>query len=207
MSDLSSEQHSSDIEAILDKIRRNSIQLNFAHKQKFQKLKNKLVYFRLPTICLSAINSVFSVGLSAYMKQQDVSVINCLISLICGIIVSVELYLQIEKAMSIEYEVSKSYYLLSIEIQRFLLTKRDNRTIDCQPFLDKAYNQYTKLFENSRLLKRSIHDNLTELPEEDKIAGITISPISSRLNNAANASRLNNAAEAITETHTFNSDF
>ena len=202
MSELSG--HSDDIETILDKIRRNSIQLNYAHKQKYEKLKNKLVYFRLPTICLSAINSVFSVGLSAYMKQQDVSVINCLISLVCGIIVSVELYLQIEKAMSIEYDVSKSYYLLGIEIQRFLLTKRENRTIDCQPFLDKSYNQYTKLFENSRLLKKSIHDNLTDLEREDKLVGITITPSQSAISNSV---RLNNQTNAITETRVFNSDF
>lgn len=171
--------HSDDIETILDKIRRNSIQLNYAHKQTYQKLKNKLVYFRIPTIILSSINSVFSVGLVAYMPQQDVSVINCLISLVCGIIVSIELYLQIEKAMATEYDVSKSYYLLSIEIQKFLLTKRDNRTIDCLPFLDKSYNQYTKLFENSRLLKKSIHDNLCELENADKIVGVTITPTQS----------------------------
>ena len=195
--------HSSDIESILDRIRRNSIQLNFAHKMKYEKLKNKLVYFRLPTICLSAINSVFSVGLSAYMAQQDVSVINCLISLVCGIIVSVELYLQIEKAMSVEYDVSKSYYLLSIEIQRFLLTDRENRAIDCPPFLDKSYNTYTKLFENSRLLKKSIHDNLTELHEIDKIPGISITPTQSAANNSA---RLNKQTAAITQT-IFNSPF
>lgn len=187
-------EHSEDIENILDRIRRNSIQLNYAHKKKFEKLKNKLVYFRLPTICLSAINSVFSVGLNSYMPQQQVSVINCLISLVCGIIVSVELYLQIEKAMSVEYDVSKSYYLLSIEIQRFLLTDRNNRTIDCQPFLDKAYNQYTKLFENSRLLKKTIHDTLTDLHEEDKLPGITITPTQST------AGVLNRQTEAITQT-------
>lgn len=190
--------HSDDIEGILDKIRRNSIQLNYAHKQKYEKLKNKLVYFRLPTICLSAINSVFSVGLNSYMPQQQVSVINCLISLVCGIIVSVELYLQIEKAMSVEYDVSKSYYLLSIEIQRFLLTNRANRTIDCQPFLDKSYNQYTKLFENSRLLKKSIHDTLTDLKDEDKIAGVTITPTQSSV--------LNRQTEAITQS-IYNSAF
>jgi len=191
-------EHSDDIEGILDRIRRNSIQLNYAHKQKYEKLKNKLVYFRLPTICLSAINSVFSVGLNSYMPQQQVSVINCLISLVCGIIVSVELYLQIEKAMSVEYDVSKSYYLLSIEIQRFLLTNRANRTIDCQPFLDKSYNQYTKLFENSRLLKKSIHDTLTDLKEEDKIAGVTITPTQSSV--------LNRQTEAITQS-IYNSAF
>ena len=195
-------EHSDDIENILDKIRRNSIQLNYAHKQKYEKLKNKLVYFRLPTICLSAINSVFSVGLNSYMPQQQVSVINCLISLVCGIIVSVELYLQIEKAMSVEYDVSKSYYLLSIEIQRFLLTNRANRTIDCQPFLDKSYNQYTKLFENSRVLKKSIHDTLTDLKDEDKIAGVTITPTQS----TTGVGRLNLQTEAITQS-VYNSAF
>lgn len=168
--------HSEDIETLLDKIRRNSVELNYAHKKKYEVLKDKLIWFRLPTICLSAVNSVFSVGLSAYMKQQDVSVINCLISLVCGIIVSCELYLQVEKQMATEYDVSKSYYLLGIEIQKFLLTKRENRAIDCRPFLEKAYNQYCKLYESSRLLKKSIHDNLTPLEEDDKIPGITITP-------------------------------
>lgn len=193
---MSESGHTDDIEGILDRIRRNSVQLNYAHKKKYEMLKNKLVYFRLPTICLSAINSVFSVGLNSYMPQQQVSVINCLISLVCGIIVSVELYLQIEKAMSVEYDVSKSYYLLSIEIQRFLLTNRENRTIDCMPFLDKSYNQYSKLFENSRLLKKSIHDNLTDLKNEDKISGVTITPTQSVI---SNSNRFNAQTEAITE--------
>jgi hypothetical protein len=105
--------------------------------------------------------------------------------------------------MSVEYDVSKSYYLLSIEIQRFLLTQRNNRTIDCAPFLDKSYNQYTKLFENSRLLKKSIHDNLTDLKSEDKLPGITITPSQSA---ASNSVRLNSQTEAITES-IYNSHF
>jgi len=96
----------------------------------------------------------------------------------------------------VEYDVSKSYYLLGIEIQRFLLTNRDNRTIDCQPFLDKSYNQYTKLFENSRLLKKSIHDTLTDLKDEDKILGVTITPTQS----TTGVGRLNAQTEAITQT-------
>lgn len=189
----STEAHSDDIEGILDKLRRNSIQLNYSHKKQYEKLKNKLIYYRVPTIILSSINSVFSVGLSAYMPQQDVSVINCLISLICGIIVSVELYLQLEKSMAIEYDVSKSYYLLGIEIQKFLLTDRPNRSIDCAPFLDKSYNQYTKLFESSRLLEKSIHDNLCDLNDVDKIAGVTITPTQSTINANASASAVSNS--------------
>ena len=183
----STETHSDDIELILDKIRRNSIQLNYSHKIQYEILKNKLIYYRVPTIILSSINSVFSVGLSVYMPQQDVSVINCLISLICGIIVSVELYLQLEKSMATEYDVAKSYYLLGIEIQKFLLTDRTNRSIDCGPFLDKSYNQYTKLFESSRLLEKSIHDNLCDLNDADKLRGVTITPSQLAINTNSSA--------------------
>lgn len=189
MSD-STESQSSDIESILDKIRRNSIQMGYTHKKEYENFKSKLVYYKIPTIILSSINSVFSVGLAVYMPQHQVSVLNCLISLICGIIVSVELYLQLEKSMANELEVSKSYHLLAIEIQKFLLTDRANRSIDCAPFLDKSYNQYTKLFENSRLLEKSINDNLCDLNDADKISGVTITPNHSQAIVASNSAFL-----------------
>lgn len=174
--------HSEDIEIVLNKIRKNSVELSQAHKKKYEKLKSKLIYFRLPTIILSAVNSVFSVGLSSYMPQSQVSVINCLISLVCGIIVSIELYLSIEKSMQNEYDMSKSYYLLAIEIEKFLSLDRENRQIDCPPFLEKVYNSYCKYFESSRLLKKSIRDSLTPINrEKDSISQITpTSSISSK---------------------------
>ena len=171
--------HSEDIEIVLNKIRKNSVELSQAHKNKYEKLKSKLIYFRLPTIILSAVNSVFSVGLSSYMPQSQVSVINCLIS---WIIVSIELYLSIEKSMQNEYDMSKSYYLLAIEIEKFLSLDRENRQIDCQPFLEKVYNLYCKYFESSRLLKKSIRDALTPINrEKDSMSQTTpISSISSK---------------------------
>jgi hypothetical protein len=104
----------SDRERILERMRTNSIILSRAHKAKYQKLTNLLRYFRLPVIILSGINSVISVGFEKYINQNVISLTTCLISLTCGIIGSVELYLAIQTLIENELNSSKAYYLLSV---------------------------------------------------------------------------------------------
>lgn len=167
-----------DIEIVLNNIRKNSVALNHYHKKRYYYLKEKIKWFRLPTICLSALNSVFSVGLQPFVDQNIISVVNCLISLICGIIVSVELFLSIETSMRIEHDSSKEYYLLSVEIQKFLLLERRNRHVEGKDYLDKCYNQYVKLYENSCLLKKTMKDALTPV-EQEMLSGMTPTSIQS----------------------------
>ena len=68
------EEHSQDLEKILNDIRRNSVTLSVAHKKSYFKMKEKLKYFKIPTIILSAFNSVFSVGLQPYIEQKTISI-------------------------------------------------------------------------------------------------------------------------------------
>jgi hypothetical protein len=175
-----------DIETVLNNIRLNSVALNLYHKKRYYYLKEKIKWFRLPTICLSALNSVFSVGLQPFMPQNIISVVNCLISLICGIIVSVELFLSIETSMRREHDSSKEYYLLSVEIQKFLLLERKNRHVEGKVYLDKCYNQYVKLYENSCLLKKQLKDALTPA-EEEMLVGITPTSIKNSEASASNS--------------------
>ena len=82
-----------DIEVVLDKIRINCVILSKEHKTKYLYLKGILRYFRVPVILISSIASVSSVGLQTYLDQQLISAITCLLSLTCGIIGSIELFL------------------------------------------------------------------------------------------------------------------
>jgi hypothetical protein len=160
------EEWSDDIEKILNDLRQNSVILSEFNNMKYFHLKSYLKYFRIPCIILSAFNSVFAVGLSSFMEQNLVSVINCIISLICGIIVSIELYMQIESSMREEVISCKNYYLLSVDIQKILLLERANRQVKGKVFLDKCFTEYCKLYENSGLLKKQIKDSLTPLAPE-----------------------------------------
>lgn len=157
----------SDREEILDKIRVNSIILSRAHKNRYQKLSKSLRYFRLPVIILSGINSVVSVGFQQYSNQDTISLATCLISLTCGIIGSVGLYLAIQSRMENELNTSKSYYLLSVDIFKYLALDREHRDIAGDLYMDKTYDIYCKLYENSNILFKKLTDRLTPL---DKIS-------------------------------------
>jgi hypothetical protein len=153
-----------DIENVLEQIRINSIFLSKEHKNKYFYLTEILRYFRLPVIIVSGINSIVSVGFQPYIDQQTISMMTCVLALVCSIIGSIELYLTIQKSMENELMSSKDYYLLSIDIYKTLTLGKEHRSIPAKEYLDKKYNEYVKLFENSNLLDKKITDKLNPLP-------------------------------------------
>jgi len=155
---------SSDIEIVLESIRVNSVLLSKEHSKRYFVLKQTLQYFRLPVIIISGINSIVSVGFQPYLAQSIISMITCLLALICSIIGSIELYLAIQKSMEIELVVSKDYYLLSIDIYKTLSLCADHRPIPAKEYLEKKYNEYVKLMEKSNLITKRLEDKLAPLP-------------------------------------------
>ena len=54
----------------------------------------------------------------------------------------------------------RPYYLLSVEIYKTLTLLRDNRPIPAREYLQKIFNEYTKLIESSNPLETAITDKL-----------------------------------------------
>jgi hypothetical protein len=154
---------SPDIEHILDNIRLNSIIMSEEHKIRFLRLRGILRYFRLPVIIISGINSVVSVGFQPYIEQGTISAITCLLSLTCGIIGSIELYLAIQTQMDNESMVSKEYYLLSTSIYKTLKLEVENRKVDGMDFLEQCYTEYTELIGKSNVIAKKINDKLNPI--------------------------------------------
>jgi hypothetical protein len=154
-----------DIEKVLEQIRINCVILSKQHKERYFNLKDTLQYFRLPVIILSGINSIVSVGFQPYLDQGAISMMTCLLALVCSIIGSIELYLSIQKSMENELLASKDYYILSIDIYKTLILSEEHRPIPAKEYLEKKYGEYVKLFENSNLLTKKMIDELNPLPE------------------------------------------
>jgi len=153
-----------DIELLLNKIRINSKELSEYHRNTYLSLKDKIKWFRIPVLILSAINSVFSVGLSAFIKQHVVSVLNCLISLICGIIVSIELFLQVQGRMDLATTNSRDFYILSTDIFKTLSLERPNRQDKSIAYLEEKYSLYCKYRSASNILTEKMLDQLESIP-------------------------------------------
>ena len=160
------------IEFALNEIQTKSFNNSNYHKQNYYFLKGYLKYFRIPTIILSGMNSVFSVGLQPYLPQGIISVLCCLISLICGIIASVELFLGIQNMMEKELITSKEFYILSSDIFKTLSVERKYRTLDGNIYLNNIHTKYCNLIEQCNLLNKKIENlqitNFIETDKEDK---------------------------------------
>jgi len=153
-----------DIESVLENIRQNCVVLTNEHKAQYFHLKYILQFFRLPVIIISGINSVVSVGMTSYMEQGAISITTCILALTCSIIGSIELYLAIQRGMENELASQQSYYLLGVDIFKNLSLSREHRPIPAKEYLDKCYNIYVKLTENSNAVIKNLEDKLAPLP-------------------------------------------
>jgi hypothetical protein len=153
-----------DKESTLECIRCNAIRMADYHKRRFIYYKGQLKYFRIPVIIISGINSVVSVGMTNYIDQSTISGVTCLLSLLCSIIGSVELFLQIQTSMEIELTSSKDFYLLGVDIFKTLSLQRENRIPNATSYLDEKYQTYTKLIEASQIVNHRMRDSLAPLP-------------------------------------------
>ncbi len=163
---------SKDYENILTAILANSSLMSDHHRTSHLHLDRRLKYYKLPIIILSGINSIFSIGLSNYIQQESVSVINCLISLIISIIGSIELYLQINKNSDLEAKAYKDFYNLALKINTVLKLSPEHRQEDPKIFVNEMITQYENLFNESRVNGLEDLDKLVPLNKTSSLMSI-----------------------------------
>lgn len=149
-----------DIDEILENIRCNCILLSDYHKNNYFYLQSRLKYFRIPVIILSAFASVFNIGLQPFIDQGYISIICCLMSLVTGLIGSIELFLQVQKRMESEFTLSREFYLTAIDIYKVLSLSPEHRNGVGITYLDDTFNTYCKMVENSNILDKHVQDDL-----------------------------------------------
>ena len=154
---------SNDIEGVLDRIRQNSNLLANYHRKRYLLLKSTLKFYRIPIIVISSLNSVSAVSLQGFLGQTYISLINMFLSLIVGVIGSIEMFYQITKQMEVELIGSKEFYILSCDIYKWLSLAEGNRISSPKEFLNESYTRYIKLIETSITLKKRIEDKLMEI--------------------------------------------
>ena len=169
---------SQDIIDVLKTLQKNSISFSKSHKSNYFYYKKMSDYFRLPTIVLSSFASVISVGLKSYISNQNhINLMVCVLSLLVGIINSIELYLKIQDLVEMELEKSKQFYELASDIFKVIRLDDENRPHNAIETLDEFYNRYITLFNDSNLIK-NIKDEILII-EKNKNVPSTNNTISS----------------------------
>ena len=153
-----------DVDALLEKIRVNSIVLSDAHKERYVELKTSLKYYKIPVIIISGISSLISVA-QEFFSQRVITICNGLFGLICSIIVSIELYLGISAQLAQSASLTKEFYSLSTDIFKTLSLAPANRTENSLTYLESTYGTYTSLCANSYIIVKHLDDQLLIIPE------------------------------------------
>lgn len=83
-------------------------------------------------------------------------VITCGISLITGVITSIELFVGVQSFMEVELLSSKDFYILSIDNLRILSFHPENRGVEGKSYLDEKYQVNCKLIEISDVLNKKM---------------------------------------------------
>lgn len=155
------------IEKVLDKLRINCCQLSNFHKFKYQHCKGQVKWFRIPIIILSGINTFASVGLQEHVKQNIISIISSSISLLCGIITSIEMFMKYQDKMETELATHKEYYRISVDVYKMISIDRKHRKVSGKDFLEEKFNEYEKIKSRSRPEDPSdlVYDILADMDE------------------------------------------
>lgn len=155
------------IERVLDKLRINCCQFSNFHKYKYQHCKGQIKWFRLPIITISSITTFASVGLQEYIRQETISVITSVLSLVVGIISGIEMFMKYQDKMETELTTHKEYYKLSVEIYKMISIDRAYRKVSGKDFLEEKFNEYQKIKSHSRPEEPSdlVYDILADLDE------------------------------------------
>ena len=161
---------SAETEDLLERLRVNCVNLSEYHRLRFYHFKSWNKYFRIPMLLLASLNSTASVGLQqAGVEQGIVSGITCVLGMIMGMITAVEMYLDIKSSMDKEMSQSKEYYTLATDIYKMLRLQSEERGEEGLSYLGKKFAQYTKLKEQSDLMKRKMkHDMMAAIPTSTK---------------------------------------
>ena len=166
MSDSTDELHSwhTSFEKQLENLKNNSSQQAEICRLKYLELKYVQKFFKIPTIIISGLNSIFAVGLNTYMSQTSVSIINCLLSFFVSVLSSVELYLELHKKAEIALNSYQEFYLLSININNVLRIERQFRVqSDGSAFLQECLATYERLFQANNVNEVLIDDQLSNI--------------------------------------------
>ena len=154
----------SNIIEILEGVRTNSVNLSEYHRRSYFYYKSLSNYFDIPIIIISTITGSFSVGADPYLEQSNISLISCISSMIITILGSIKLYLNISQNLENESNMSREFYILSVEIFKQISLPQEQRNTNGIEFLNNKYSQFIKLYEESNLLKKQYKkDTLTKI--------------------------------------------
>ena len=124
---------------------------------KYMKINKK---FSIPILVLSSLNGLFALSLQPFLLQDYISVLNACISLACGVLGSIQLFMKIDEKIHNYIICSHEFNKLSIKISKELNLEKSCRHTKGNDFLIETFNDFNTILDKQEIKEKSTQEFL-----------------------------------------------
>lgn len=167
-------------EKYLNKLHHESHSLSEYNRKQYIKYIKISKQFSIPILILSSLNGLFALSLQPFLKQDYISVLNACISLTCGVLGSIQLFMKIDEKIHNYIICSHEFNKLSIKISKELNLEPNCRHVKGRDFLMEIFSEFNTILDKQEVKEKSVKEYLL-LPQETYTESVSLTDISQHL--------------------------
>jgi hypothetical protein len=140
-------------ETILLRVKASAEEYHRAYKKGYLGYRHNLMYFDIPIIVFSSVNSVLIAGGKNFLPADVIEVTTCMLALITGIIQALRTFLKIDENRENCLVTYKDLFRLFCEISIILAQPVIARSVDPQKFMLDKISDYKEIMDKAIILE------------------------------------------------------
>jgi hypothetical protein len=146
-------------EAILLRVKASSEKFHRAYRRGYLSYRHRLMYFDIPIIVFSSVNSVLIAGGKNFLPSDVIEVTTCMLALVTGIIQALRTFLKIDENRENCLVTYKDLFRLFCEISIILAQPVHSRSVDAQKFMLDKISDYKEIMDKAIILEGKERNN------------------------------------------------
>uniref|UniRef100_A0A2V0RBD7 VP11 n=1 Tax=viral metagenome TaxID=1070528 RepID=A0A2V0RBD7_9ZZZZ len=140
-------------EVVLERVKHSCYKTHLMYRQRYLLSRARLMYYDVPIIVLSSVNSVFIAGGSNFLREDIVNITTCMLALTVGIIQALKTFFKVDDNRENCLMTYKDLFRLFCELSIILDQPRITRGVDPQKFMADKNSEYKEIMNRAIVLE------------------------------------------------------
>lgn len=146
-------------ETVLTRVKHSCYKTHLLYRKRYLISRDRLVYYDVPIIVLSSVNSVFIAGAKNFMPINIVEVTTCMLALTVGIIQALRTFFKVDENRENCLVTYKDLFRLFCELSIMLDQPRETRGVDPQKWMADKNAEYKEIMNKAIVLEDNKSQN------------------------------------------------
>uniref|UniRef100_A0A2V0RNQ1 VP11 n=1 Tax=viral metagenome TaxID=1070528 RepID=A0A2V0RNQ1_9ZZZZ len=146
-------------EVILLRIKASARVYHEQYRRAYLAFRHRLMYFDIPIIVFSSVNSVLIAGGKNFLQPDLIEVTTCMLALVTGIIQALRTFLKIDETRENCLVTYKDLFRLFCEVSTILAQPLRSRSVDAQKFMLDKIAEFKEIMDKAVILEEKTKSN------------------------------------------------